>query len=277
MQGPSTSGDSSSGSSSSMQPQPSTSGSRISSVGALAAAVAQRLGGLEAHTLEAAWRALPAPPAAASTGGSKPSAAAAPSLDSRPRAVRTPPKRAAALEEGVDWDALSQYLQPNLSLLAQHLTPIETRWLAPRLLPGVLSADLPAWLGFFEGLGIVDAREFARALVYSPTLFLHSTPYIAGSAILHIRGQMGLQDSDVIERLVPCYPEVMCLSVDELEKATKVLSLPGLLDGPAAILRILRQCPGLLAPEQREWVAPIGERIRNSRAGKFTNSGSYWV
>lgn len=175
-----------------------------------------------------------------------------------------------------DWEQrLDEHLPHNLELLLEHFSHNQVAKLLSRIHPGLLAQDLAAWINFFQGLG-ATSDAFYVLLMYTPEAILRSTPYTAGRAIMSLK-KLGFSQQDIIERVIPCYPDLLCLSQQQLEAAAAQLSDPQLLEGPDSFQRLLFQCPAYLLPSMNEQLLPILERIKASRAGKYSESGSYWI
>lgn len=93
--------------------------------------------------------------------------------------------------------------------------------------PGLLLADLPAWLEFLSASGFTDA-QVQHMLCQRPDVFASASLVDAGNAMLHMK-QLGLKDQDSIIKLAVYYPQV--LAMDKASIGT-LMSLTSRFQGP---------------------------------------------
>mmetsp|Transcript_8144 Transcript_8144/g.17452 ORF Transcript_8144/g.17452 Transcript_8144/m.17452 type:complete len:264 (+) Transcript_8144:106-897(+) len=176
----------------------------------------------------------------------------------------------------VDEEAWIPQLSANLDLLCACYPSGSVLKLILGSEPILLAQDLPAWFRFFvEGYGMKQ-EDFYLLMRHSPSVLLGNTPFTAGSSLLFLR-TWGISDEDVVQRIIPYYPQVLAMGEERLKAVVDQLMAPGLLEGEESVRRLLRECPGVLLPDLWKELRPITERIRASRAGKYASSGSYWI
>ncbi|GLC40784.1 hypothetical protein PLESTB_000023100 [Pleodorina starrii] len=157
--------------------------------------------------------------------------------------------------------------------------------------PEVFTAQLAEWHQFLTGYGLDDEGVW-KVLRYSPGLLLRrrqdseegddggggggdvNTPYNAGAAIMWLKSY-GWTDEEVVARLLPCYPEVLAATTEQMQAAMEFLRSRSFDD--EAITRMVRTFPPLLVAPYNEPLLQLIDRIRISAHNKYVVSGSYHV
>ena len=84
-------------------------------------------------------------------------------------------------------------------------------------------SDINAWREFFVGgLGLADSAFF-KLLRYSSGTLSTVTPFAAGQAIMILR-RLGFLDSDLFDRVLPVYPQLLSLTEEQKDEALELLA-----------------------------------------------------
>eukprot|EP00882_Tetradesmus_deserticola_P027868 GHRQ01031005.1.p1 GENE.GHRQ01031005.1~~GHRQ01031005.1.p1 ORF type:complete len:167 (+),score=65.34 GHRQ01031005.1:111-611(+) len=137
--------------------------------------------------------------------------------------------------------------------------------------PQALTLPVADWRGFFEGYGL-GKEAFWKALRYSSGKLAGADVYTAGAAIVWLKRLGPWSDADVADRLIPCYPEVLATSTEQLQQL--VDSLTGLGMAQQQVHEMLWEFPGLLADFRQEQL-PLIKRMVESRRDKYSQGGFY--
>ena len=143
-------------------------------------------------------------------------------------------------------------------------------------------SDIGSWREFLVvGLGLSDTM-FYKLLRFSPGSLLDSSPFEAGKAIMILKG-LGYSEVDLLDRVLPVYPELLTLTQEQCDEALALLapwaevqcengspkphrSAKG--GGEVSVMGLVRQCPSFLIPEVYRPLGIIINRIKISREGK---------
>ncbi|KXZ55490.1 hypothetical protein GPECTOR_2g1039 [Gonium pectorale] len=148
-----------------------------------------------------------------------------------------------------------------------------------RTQPELLTVALGEWYQFLTGYGLTDEGVW-KVLRHCPRLLLGpeggtaNTPYNAGAAIVFLKSY-GWTDEAVLERVLPCYPEVLAARPEQLQAAVDFLRSRKF--GDEAIRRMVLTFPPLLTGPYNDSLFALIDRIRASAHNKYVVSGSYHV
>ncbi|KAF6260858.1 hypothetical protein COO60DRAFT_1625570 [Scenedesmus sp. NREL 46B-D3] len=137
--------------------------------------------------------------------------------------------------------------------------------------PQALALPVGDWRGFFEGYGL-GKEAFWKALRYSSDKLVGADLYTAGAAIVWLKQLGPWSDADIANRLIPCYPEVLATSTEQLQQLVDTLT--GLNMTEQQVQEMIWEFPGLLADFRQEQL-PLIKRMVESRRDKYSQGGFY--
>lgn len=142
--------------------------------------------------------------------------------------------------------------------------------------PELLTVELGSWLQFLSGYGLTESALWKVLRYSSPQLLAggDNTPYNTGAAIVFLKSY-GWTDDGIAERVLPCYPEVLAATQEELQGAVDFLRSRNFDED--AIRRLVQCFPQLLVPRFNADLFTLVDRIRASAHNKYVVSGSYHV
>ncbi|GIL52474.1 hypothetical protein Vafri_8341 [Volvox africanus] len=191
-------------------------------------------------------------------------------------------------------------LQENSDLLARNVTFMKAVYKPHHIAkllrrrPEVFTTNLEEWHQFLTGYGLDDEAVW-KVLRYSPGLLVRAmtgddnggggidgtsppvkanTPYNAGSVIMYLKSY-GWTDEEVSLRLLPCYPEVLAATAEQLQATVDFLRSRNF--DEESIGRMVRVFPPLLVAPYNQSLLQLIDRIRASAHNKYVVSGSYHV
>eukprot|EP00197_Chlamydomonas_leiostraca_P007859 CAMPEP_0202861440 /NCGR_PEP_ID=MMETSP1391-20130828/2839_1 /ASSEMBLY_ACC=CAM_ASM_000867 /TAXON_ID=1034604 /ORGANISM="Chlamydomonas leiostraca, Strain SAG 11-49" /LENGTH=337 /DNA_ID=CAMNT_0049540831 /DNA_START=162 /DNA_END=1175 /DNA_ORIENTATION=- len=126
-----------------------------------------------------------------------------------------------------------------------------------------------------EGVAALLLGTAAGARAYAG--LMAAGPFRSGATLLWLREELGQGMPEVLGRLLPCYPELLTLSVEQLDQAVSEIEALGLFADRQELRRLLAQCPAVLCPDVYPEQLAILKLIAKSRANKYTMTGSYHV
>ena len=179
--------------------------------------------------------------------------------------------------------------ETNLAMLREHFTAAQVSallmdcdvgatqtGLRPTAMQGLLDrSDINAWREFFVGgLGLTD-NAFFKLLRYSPGALSSVSPFAAGQAIMILR-RLGFSDTDLFDRLLPIYPQLLSLTENQKDEALELLAPWAECDGCSTPLQsgadaaVSRMADG--GPWENESMA-VGSAACSSIIGNASGSG----